>query len=497
MKLKTLCENFIKLRSEDENIIVKGLAIDSRQVKPGDLFFAVPGLKYDGISFIPQAVANGAVAILCEESMDVFSQVDIETTAGRKVPVYAISHLLLKIGSFAACFYHNPSSKIELIGVTGTNGKSSIVYFLTMALNKLNKKTAMLGTLGNGYQQKLLQSSHTTLDAVTLQNILHQFIEDKVACVAMEVSSHGLSQGRVNGCDIDIAVFTNLTHEHLDYHGDMHHYGQAKRKLFLMPKLRHAIFNIDDDFGANLFQEFKSSLTCYAISLHSTHMQIDKKQLISAKNIELSSEGLFFDVSSPWGEARIHTSLYGKFNILNLLSTIACLGIQGYTWSEIQNVMHELSGVPGRMQVLRQENKPVAVIDYAHTPDALKNALQALRQHNFGKIWCVFGCGGDRDSSKRSIMGEIAEQYADNVIITNDNPRTEDPMMIAQQIKVSMIDQQVQIILDRKAAIIKALSQAKQGDVVLIAGKGHEQYQEINQVKSDFSDEKIVQDFWF
>ena len=254
MKLKTLCEQYVKLKTADENIVVKGLATDSREVKAGYIFFAVPGLIYDGISFIPKAIENGAVAIFCEESIDIFSHVDIETSDGRKVPIYAISHLLLKVGDFAARFYHYPSSQYGLIGITGTNGKSSIAYFIASALSRLNKKTAMLGTLGNGYINALETSSHTTPDAIALQKMLNNFATDKSDYVAMEVSSHGLTQGRVNGCNMDIAVFTNLTHEHLDYHGNMHNYGQAKRKLFLMKGLRYAIFNVDDAFGLSLLK---------------------------------------------------------------------------------------------------------------------------------------------------------------------------------------------------------------------------------------------------
>ena len=317
MKLKELCNDYVKVSSEHENINITGMSLDSRDIKPGYLFIAIPGLKRDGIDYIPQAIANGASAILCEESSNIFSQASIVTEEGNEIPIYTVVHLIMKIGYIAAHFYNAPSAKINLIGVTGTNGKTSTTYFIAQSMNQLNIKCGLLGTLGNGYPNALVASSHTTSDAIKLQASLSEFVEDNASTVAMEVSSHGLEQGRVNGCDFDIAFFTNLTHEHLDYHGDMYHYGQAKRKLFLMHGLRYAVFNIDDEFGLELFNEFDKTISCYAISVENkTH--IDKSKLITADSIIQNRHGIEFHLKSPWGETTIHSPLFGKFNIYNL-----------------------------------------------------------------------------------------------------------------------------------------------------------------------------------
>lgn len=496
MKLKKLCEQHVQLQSKHENIEITGLSIDSRKIQVGNLFIALPGILHDGIDYIPQAIANGASAVLCEESSNMFSQANIITDEGIEVPIYSVVHLVMKLGNIAAIFYQHPSTKVNLIGITGTNGKTSTAYFIADSFNKLNKKCGLLGTIGNGYPGKLINATHTTSDAISVQNALNVFEQDNASAVAMEVSSHGLDQGRVNGCEFDIAIFTNLTHEHLDYHGDMHHYGQAKRKLFQMPGLRYAVFNIDDDFGMALFQEFNSLFSCYAISLN-PKKSIDKSQLIFAKDITQNEHGIQFQLQTPWGESKIDSSLFGKFNVYNLLSTAATLGILQESWMSIVKALNGLTGVPGRMQVINVPGRAKVIIDYSHTPDALSNALDALSEHQFGRIWCVFGCGGDRDKSKRPVMGEIASKKADQVIITNDNPRTEIPETIADEIKAGISNPQaLKVILDRKAAIQMALANANIGDVVLIAGKGHETYQEINGIRHDFSDQQIVNDFF-
>lgn len=495
MKLKQICKHHVKLQPKHENIEITGLSIDSRQIKPGNLFIALPGILHDGIDYIPQAIANGASAILCEESSNIFSQANIITEDGVEVPIYSVVHLVMKLGNIAAIFYHTPSTKLNLVGITGTNGKTSTAYFIADSLNKLNKKCGLLGTIGNGYPDKLISATHTTSDAISVQDALNNFVTDNANAVAMEVSSHGLDQGRVNGCEFDIAVFTNLTHEHLDYHGDMHNYGQAKRKLFQMPGLRYAIFNVDDEFGMALFQEFNSLISCYAISID-PKVHVDKSQLIVAKNIIQNEGGVQFQLQTPWGESIIDSPLFGKFNVYNLLSAAATLGILQEPWIAIVKTLNCLKGVPGRMQVINVPGHAKVIIDYSHTPDALSNALAALSEHQFGRIWCVFGCGGDRDKSKRPLMGEIASKKADHIIITNDNPRTEIPEVIAEEIQAGMNNtQSLKVILDRKKAIETALTNANVDDVILIAGKGHETYQEVNGVRHEFSDQQIVTTF--
>jgi len=493
MKLKELCQNQLKLHKAHQDLAVTGLAIDSRQVKAGYVFFALPGTQYDGLTFIPDAIENGAVAILCEESANLFTQADVQTHAGRNIPIYSVPHLYSKVGEFASRFYKNPSHQFDLIGVTGTNGKSSTTYFIASALNLLDKKTALLGTLGNGLIDNLILSTHTTLNPIHLQQCLSSFGAQHVDCVTMEVSSHGLSQHRVKGCNFDIACFTNLSHEHLDYHGDMHRYGQAKRKLFHMKGLRYAVINVDDNFGKVLYKDCEKRLDTIAITLNPQLVAIDRAHLISAEVIAQSVEGLHFKVATPWGKGALHTKLLGQFNIYNLLMVIACLGIMQTPWQKILSVIEKLSGVPGRMEVFSVENNPKVVIDYAHTPDALESALMALIAHKFGAVWCVFGCGGDRDKDKRPMMGEIAEKYADHIIITNDNPRSENPTVIADEISQGLKGiKEHTIILDRKKAIETAVEDANKNDVILIAGKGHENYQEIAGTKYHFSDSEIV-----
>lgn len=497
MKLAQLCQDIIEIHPEHRDVEITSLALDSRKVSEGCLFFAIPGLHQDGIDYIPQAIENGANAILCEESIDLFNQADIITDSGKQVPIYAVPHLSLHIGSLASKYFGYPSHQFNLIGVTGTNGKSSTVYFIAQALSLLHEKCAMLGTIGNGFINQLKQSQYTTADAIALQTTFAEYVSEKVTTVAMEVSSHGLAQGRVNGCAFDIAAFTNLTHDHLDYHGDMHHYGLAKRKLFLLPGLRYAIFNIDDAFGEQLYQEFRDKLTCYAISMQTPSAKIPNESLLQIVRIEQQPTGITFSVVTPWGNATISTSLFGKFNLVNLLITMSCLALMQTPWVTILAIMPQLSGVPGRMQLLQKKGQPKVIIDYAHTPDALEKALIALADHQFGRIWCVFGCGGDRDKTKRPLMGQIAQRYANQVIITSDNPRSEAPELIIQDILQGMASQSGTIIqADRREAIELALQQADENDVILVAGKGHETYQEMAGIRYPFSDKSVVEQFW-
>jgi UDP-N-acetylmuramoyl-L-alanyl-D-glutamate--2,6-diaminopimelate ligase len=485
------------IHPKDGLIEVTALAADSREVTEGSLFFAISGIKQRGSEYIPQAIAKGAKVILCDETLENIPVMARETALSHDVPLYYVRDLASKIGDFATKFYDYPSRKMCLVGVTGTNGKSSVTYFLASALGFLGKKCGVLGTIGNGYIDNLSPSNYTTLDSISLASRLGAFLADDAEYVAMEVSSHGLAQGRVQGASFDTAIFTNLSHEHLDYHGTMENYAAAKEKLFLMPDLRHAIFNIDDAVGNRFYQSCRETVQAYRITTNPAFFRQKTENTIYATQIEQTPSGLNFHLETPWGRGLIETSLVGQFNVYNLLSVAAFLGLQGFSFSDLQCALSHLEGVPGRMAVMRRPDEPIVVIDYAHTPDALQHALQALSAHDFGKIWCIFGCGGDRDKSKRPLMASIAEQYADHVIVTTDNPRTESPEAIESDILVGFKDlTRIHRMLDRKKAIEYTLKNARIGDVILIAGKGHEDYQEIQGVKYPFSDKAIVLGYW-
>jgi UDP-N-acetylmuramoyl-L-alanyl-D-glutamate--2,6-diaminopimelate ligase len=373
-----------------------------------------------------------------------------------------------------------------VIGVTGTNGKTSIVQLLAAALESLHARAATIGTLGAGLVGALAAGERTTPDAISVHGLLAQFHDAGASHVAMEVSSHALDQGRVNAVDFEVAVFTNLTRDHLDYHGTMDVYGAAKAKLFAWPGLRSAVINADDAFGRELVMRLPESV-------QRLRYAIDTEAEIRARNVRTHGDGLSFDLATPWGEGAIDSLLLGRFNVYNLLAVVGCLGALGYTFAQIQNAISGLQPVIGRMNRLGGGALPLVVVDYAHTPDALEQALTSLRAHCAGKLVCVFGCGGERDAGKRPQMGAIAERLADEIFITDDNPRGEDGDVIVAQIVAGLSDaQRAHVQRDRGTAIALALREAHAGDVVLIAGKGHEPYQEIGSVKRTFDDADVA-----
>jgi UDP-N-acetylmuramoyl-L-alanyl-D-glutamate--2,6-diaminopimelate ligase len=492
MKLSVLCQKIIEI-PDKHNIDVTGLALDSRLVKPGYVFLACPGTVVDGHDFIDVAIQKGAIAVLCEASRHIFNEVYVTTEEGREVPIIAVPHLLQHIGELAARFYGEPSANLIIYGVTGTNGKTSVTHYLAACLNKLDMPCAVLGTVGNGFLNKLETSSHTTPNPIALQLMLAQYYKEGAQAVAMEVSSHGLEQGRVNGVHFNTAVFTNLTRDHLDYHNTMENYAAAKHKLFEMPDLQHAVINIDDPYGRSLLAEFSSELNCYGYTISDAVYPDNDLPLIQASNVQYTANGINAMIYTPWGNGKINPPLYGQFNLSNLLAVIAILGIKGIPISDICRLASTVQGVKGRMELLQKAEKPSVIVDYAHTPDALEKALHAIREHTKGQIWCVFGCGGDRDKGKRPQMGKIAEQFANKVIITSDNPRHEKPQLIAEQIVAGFIKPaDVKVILDRVEAIKYAISHADVKDVILVAGKGHEDYQQIGDEKHPFSDQAVI-----
>ncbi|CAM4415975.1 MAG: UDP-N-acetylmuramoyl-L-alanyl-D-glutamate--2,6-diaminopimelate ligase [Legionellaceae bacterium] len=468
-----------------KDLSIQGIALDSRLVKPAYLFIACPGSKVDGRTFIQEAINKGASAIL----VDANDYLPVETS----IPIILVDKLQQKISLLANHFYGQPSKKIKVFGITGTNGKTSCSQFIARTLSAMNKPCGVIGTLGFGFPEQLTLHSMTTPDAVRTQQLLAEMKKQGASAVAMEVSSHALVQGRVNNIHFHTAIFTNLTRDHLDYHGSIENYGQAKQRLFDFPDLKNAIINSDDPFGVALINRLGLKLPIIAYSIKNDFEKKNNVESVTARDISYSPQGIKAWIETPWGAGELKTSLLGEFNLSNLLATISALGLEGFSFPEILKQISYLQGVPGRMETLGGNQKPLVVIDYAHTPDALKQALIALRSHCQGQLWCVFGCGGDRDKGKRSLMGYAAEEYADHIILTDDNPRHEEAKKIINDI-MQGINPMASVIIehDRRRAINHALSCAKPNDIVLIAGKGHETYQQIGDDFLSFSDKVEV-----
>ncbi|SRR5579883_333594 len=459
---------------------ISGLSLDSRQVKPGDLFFACKGTQLDGRQFINDAIKNGAHAVLAD--------VDTQSThvqTEHQVPILPVDHLAERIGDIAEKFYGNPAKKLKIIGVTGTNGKTSCTYFLGQALAQCNIPCGIIGTLGNGIYGEIKPGNLTTPDPIVLHGLFNEFVKKKIKMVAMEVSSHSLDQGRTNGIEFDIGIFTNLTRDHLDYHGTMEAYAAAKRKLFDPAVSKNAVINIDDEYGRELVKTLnRKNIFTYSISQHCD---------VYAEQIQVSLAGIHAHVVTPWGRGDLHVPLIGKFNLSNVLAVLTTLCLSDISFTHALTALTHLMPVPGRLQTFGGNTKPLVAVDYAHSPDSLEKVLIALRQHCKGKLFCVFGCGGDRDRGKRPLMAKIAEQYADRIWVTNDNPRTEDPDKIVADIMVGFKDpKKVTVQTDRSRAIQDSIHHAKGGDCVLIAGKGAETYQIIGDKKIPFSDVEEV-----
>ena len=464
---------------------VTHLVADSWQVRQGDTFAAYPGERLDGRKFIAQAVAAGASAVLWERA-------GFEWNAAWKVPNLPVDGLRDKIGEIASQVYGEPSRQLRTIGITGTNGKTSCCHWIAQCLTDLGKKTAMVGTIGNGFPGALAPSANTTPDAVSLHALLRDYLTDGAKCVAMEVSSHGLVQGRVNGVHFDIAVLTNLSRDHLDYHGDMASYAAAKAGLFRWPDLQYAVLNMDDPFGVELAGKLGcSGVQTVGYSLEGKHEGC--RFAVLARDLVADAQGLRFKAVTPWGTAQLSSKLLGRFNASNLLAALAALLVSGIALEDAVRELGQVESVAGRMQRLGGAGKPLVVVDYAHTPDALEKVLGTLREimDDKNRLICVFGCGGERDRGKRPLMGEVASRLADSVIVTSDNPRGEDARAIIDEIIAGM-GANYHLIDDRAAAIDAAVREAQPDDVVLIAGKGHEDYQEIKGEKLPFADADVA-----
>ncbi|MEO5624845.1 MAG: UDP-N-acetylmuramoyl-L-alanyl-D-glutamate--2,6-diaminopimelate ligase [Dokdonella sp.] len=469
------------------DIVVHGLTIDSRRVQAGDAFFALAGAHAHGIVFASAASARGAAVILAENPARATPAPDAGSPGERDSdvsPTVWVNDLRGALGAMASRFFGEPSHALQVIGVTGTNGKTSTVQLLAQALHHAGHNVATIGTLGAGLYGAIREGERTTPDAIAVHGLLAQFRAEGASHVAMEVSSHALDQGRVNAVAFDLAVFTNLTRDHLDYHGTMAAYGEAKQRLFAWPGLGTAIINVDDAFGRAL-----TTMVAPNVKLLRYAMNHDDVEIV-ARNIRSGGGGQSFRLITPWGEGDVATRLLGRFNISNLLAVAACLGRLGLPFATICSVLTALDPVPGRMSRLGGAGaQPLVVVDYAHTPDALEQALTSLRAHCAGRLFCLFGCGGERDGGKRPQMGAIAEALADRIIVTDDNPRGEDGETIIEQIVAGLErPQRATVERDRAAAIAQVIAWAQPGDVVLIAGKGHEPYQEIAGSRQPFDD---------
>ena len=469
------------------NVTVHGLQIDSRELKKGDLFLACFGRNHDARDYISDAIASGVSAVLAESGNGWHG---LQIVDG--VPVLAVDNLAAKISEIAARFFDRPTKSLSVIGITGTNGKTSCSQFIAQLFSAFGFRCGVMGTMGYGIFGEMKETQLTTPDAVFTQMALAEMHHAQIEPVAMEVSSVGLHQKRVAAVDFDTAIFTNLSRDHLDYHESMEVYAENKRRLFTMPGLKSAVVNLDDQYALSMINAISSDVDVLTYSTE------NKIATVHAESYKLNRRGFEARICTPIGDGVISGQLLGFFNFSNVLAvaTSALTYLPRHLDLSIESLCEKVSAlkpVTGRMEIVAENDDVSAVVDYAHTPDGLRCALLALKDHFDGDIWCVFGCGGNRDKGKRPLMGEIAEQFAEKLIITDDNPRNEEGDVIVKHI-LSGIGNTDKVIVerDRAVAISTAVTNAKPGDVVLIAGKGHETYQESDGVKHLFSDANQV-----
>ncbi len=479
MKLSELLQGLDGGEFENDPVI-RGLSCDSRQLRPGDLFVALSGEREHGLCYLDRAEAAGAVAVLVEPPC--------EHLPKSPLPIRLISGLRDHLSTLADRFYNYPSRDVHLIGITGTDGKTSCSHFLGQVLDQCG----IVGTVGYGRHGHLTPLSHTTPDILMLRRCLAILRDQGLTHVAMEVSSHALDQGRVENLIFDVGVLTNLGRDHLDYHGTVEAYANAKGRLFRHYDPRIRVLNMDDDFGRRLAMEKPGKVIGYGID------PFDHEGLfgwLQGTDVRLTMAGMSFRVDSSWGRGDVSVPLLGAYNVSNLLAVLGVMIARELPLDQALQRLSGVRGVPGRMEPFQKDASPLVVVDYAHTPQALETALKALRRHVRGKLVCVFGCGGDRDRGKRPLMGGAAENFADRVMVTDDNPRHENGQDIIDEIMTGIVDPaRVMVERDRKKAIIAAIDSAECGDVVLIAGKGHEDYQIIGDQRMTLSDRQIVRE---
>jgi len=482
MKLHELMKTLHDFRvMPTENPEITSIEMDSREVVTGSLFICIKGYTVDGHNYVKQAVARGAVAVMVEDDVEV------------DIPIVKVRSTMRAMGILANAFYDNPTAKMQMVGITGTNGKTSVSHLIEEILRKAGKNTGLIGTIGMKINEEAFETKNTTPDALTLQKMFKQMVDADVDAAIMEVSSHALHIGRVHGCQYDVTVFTNLTQDHLDYHKTMDNYRAAKSLLFSQlgngydpEHPRYAILNMDDPATAEYIVATQGIVLTYGI---------DNDADLRARDIKTTSNGTQFTLVFNEEAYPVKMGLVGKFNVYNILATIGATLACGLSLDFIIRTVAESSGVPGRFELVDAGQDFNVIVDYAHTPDSLENVLKTIRGFTDGKIYCIVGCGGDRDKTKRPIMAKIASDLSDYPIFTSDNPRTEDPVAILQDMEAGVTKQakHYKIIIDRRDAIEYAIGEAKPGDVVLIAGKGHENYQIIGEKVLDFDDKEMAE----
>ncbi|PHR85979.1 MAG: UDP-N-acetylmuramoyl-L-alanyl-D-glutamate--2,6-diaminopimelate ligase [Moritella sp.] len=469
----------------DLELAVNALIIDSRKVQAGDCFVAINGHALDGRRFISKALKSGATAVL--------KDADNEAEHGHidyidQRPIISFFGLNQALSALADNFYQSPSQQLKLIGVTGTNGKSTITQIIANWVTLLAGKAGVMGTIGNGLFAQLTQAENTTGSGLDVQAEIANQLQQGAELCAMEVSSHGLIQGRVNALDFDVALFTNLTRDHLDYHGDMDAYADAKKILF-QGAVKHKILNVDDAYGKMWAQQWPDAIQFSVRQDLSAH----HGAFLYCNELSFDTGGFSCELKTSWGDGTLQCSLIGEFNASNVVAACASLLALGYDLDDLLRVAPKLTAVCGRMELFKQAGQAACVVDYAHTPDALEKALQALRVHCEGKLWCIYGCGGDRDTGKRPLMAQVAEQFADMAVITDDNPRTESAAAIVTDMLNGLAKPDAaHVIHDRRRAIQWAMEQSSADDIILVAGKGHEDYQIIGVEKHHYSDRETI-----
>lgn len=503
MQLATLLGDFVddtaRLATADMTVSVSGVCLDSRLLAFGDVYLAMAGASAHGLQFIDAALANGACAVVVDDA-GISAHADaIDKVRAAGKPVLHIAQLKQRAGEIAARFYQDPSQQLQVVAVTGTDGKTSVCRFVADALNGAGHCCGYIGTLGWGIGV-LTETQLTTPDAVSIQRMLAELRDEGARVVALEASSHGLQEGRLDAVNIDVAVLTNFGRDHLDYHSSLSEYKKAKARLFDWPGIRFVVVNGQDEFGSEIAIKVSGRADCSSVvfiadDAMSQSTGVDADILIQTDSVKLRSNGLQFGLIDNGERFEQHSNLMGSFNVDNLLACHGVLRALGQAANDASANLNYVEQVPGRIEQFSAENKPTAIVDYAHTPQALAAVIEAVRHHCFGMLWVVFGCGGDRDPGKRAPMGLAAEQ-ADHIIVTDDNPRTELSEDILQQIVAGMRNPaRAVVIADRAAAIAHALNHAASNDLVLIAGKGHEDYQIVGTQKLEFSDRACVEQF--